>query len=326
MYVQCPPVPIRSSASLLYNNFDVLPSKNQSEVMFGVVHKSLVWLFNPQNVRAQEARGDASAAYKKVICKGESVHSSSIILQAKWCALPQRTLLVITSIKGAQMFESDGSIMVFWQTLSPSPIPGEAQYARGITSVGDHYICIGVADGTILVFDVPERGTGVKLQETLSAHTSSISDLHASNNMMVSSDENGDLVTWRAAGHFQKLHYIDGCGFPCASVRLWKSLIIASYGSGHVRVFNAETGTIKVEISAHAKWINAIDIADQAGLLLTSSEDSYVRVWNLKNFTLEFQESVGNIQISGARFLDMNGGSFGITGYDCTDVVIYEKS
>lgn len=81
MYSQDKPVPIKTSASLLYNNFDVLPSKNEEEVLFGVIHKSLVWVFNPMNVRTQDSRGDSSTAYKKVICKGESVHSSSVILQ-----------------------------------------------------------------------------------------------------------------------------------------------------------------------------------------------------------------------------------------------------
>lgn len=81
MYSQDKPVPIKTSASLLYNNFDVLPSKNEEEVLFVVIHKSLVWVFNPMNVCTQDSRGDSSTAYKKVICKGESVHSSSVILQ-----------------------------------------------------------------------------------------------------------------------------------------------------------------------------------------------------------------------------------------------------
>lgn len=55
--------------------------------------------------------------------------------------------------------------------------------------------------------------------------------------------------------------------FPCASVRLLKTWIIAGYGSGHVRIFNIETGAIKVEIAAHAKWINAIDVAESADLV-----------------------------------------------------------
>lgn len=66
--------------------------------------------------------------------------------------------------------------------------------------------------------------------------------------------------------------------FPCASVRLWKTWIIAGYGSGHVRIFNVETGVIKVEIAAHAKWINAIDVAEVADLV---SYIGWVEFWYL---------------------------------------------
>ena len=34
-----------------------------------------------------------------------------------------------------------------------------------------------------------------------------------------------------------------------------------------MRIFNAETGLIVVEIAAHSKWINAIDVAEDAGLV-----------------------------------------------------------
>jgi len=326
MYTKGTPVQIRSSASLLYNNFDVLPSKNEHEVLFSVVHKSTLWLFNPLAVKDAPTKTVDSSVYKKVVCKGESLHSSSIILQAKWCVLPSRKLLVITSSKGAQMFEADGSIMVFWQALTPNVNQGQAQYARGITAVGDRHICIGVADGGILVFDVPSKGNGVKLQETISGHDISICDLSSYQSTMVSTDESGKIILWKAGGHFQKLRTLDGYGHPCSSVRLWKTSLVAAYGSGHVRIFNTETGHIKLEVAAHAKWINAIDIAEESGTLLTSSEDSYVRVWDLNNFKMLYQECAGDVQITGARFLDQDGSSFGITGYDVSDVLVFQKN
>ena len=55
--------------------------------------------------------------------------------------------------------------------------------------------------------------------------------------------------------------------FPCSSIRLWKTMIIGAYGSGHIRVFNMLTGKIISEITAHAKWINAIDIAESNGIV-----------------------------------------------------------
>lgn len=69
---------------------------------------------------------------------------------------------------------------------------------------------LGTADGSILVFDVPSKGNGVKLQETLNAHDQSITELHASNDTMISGDEKGKIVVWKAGGYFQKLRVIDG--------------------------------------------------------------------------------------------------------------------
>ncbi len=37
--------------------------------------------------------------------------------------------------------------------------------------------------------------------------------------------------------------------------------MIAAYGDGHLRVFDMETGRMFVEVAAHARWINALDIA-----------------------------------------------------------------
>ena len=85
---------------------------------------------------------------------------------------------------------------------------------------------LGVADGSVLVFDVPSRGTGVKLQETLSAHVASISDIHASGNVMVSADESGKLVTWKSGGHFTKLQVIEGAGWVKPRLNIAKWLLL----------------------------------------------------------------------------------------------------
>lgn len=47
----------------------------------------------------------------------------------------------------------------------------------------------------------------------------------------------------------------------CTSLGLWRGLVIAAYGDGHLRVFDMETGRMFVEVAAHARWINALDIA-----------------------------------------------------------------
>ena len=55
--------------------------------------------------------------------------------------------------------------------------------------------------------------------------------------------------------------------FPCSSVCLLKDFIIGGFGTGHIRVFSASTGSLLIEACAHARWINAIDICTEARLV-----------------------------------------------------------
>ncbi|CAG07911.1 unnamed protein product [Tetraodon nigroviridis] len=125
--------------------------------------------------------------------------STSLIMQAAFCVLPSRDLLVVTSQKGIQMYESDGSIMVYWHALdSPETPTAQAVFARGDLS-----------------------GVG-------------------------------------------KLHL---CGMSCSSVKLWKGAVVAGYGTGQIRIYEAVTGILHAEINAHARWIYSLDIAPFSGLL-----------------------------------------------------------
>jgi len=46
---------------------------------------------------------------------------------------------------------------------------------------------------------------------------------------------------------------------------LFKTYLLAGYGSGHIRAFDISSKTLICEISAHAKWITSIDIALESG-------------------------------------------------------------
>ncbi|KXJ18917.1 WD repeat-containing protein 54 [Exaiptasia diaphana] len=324
MYVKDAPVSLKGSASLLCNNLAILKPKEKESTSFAVVHKALVCLSNV-------AKGGGVPSIKQISCKGEGAHSSSAVQQAKWCILPDRTVLVLASIKGVQMFDPDGMIMIFWQSLPPCEATEVySQFSRGICAVGEKYICVGSSDGGIMVFDVPARGTGVKLQETLSTHAEPICDLVGKDSKMVSSDDTGYMIVWQAGGHFTQLSKIDGFGFPCSSLALYKEYVVGGYGTGHIRIFNLTTGKIVFEICAHAQWVNALDVAEENGLLLSVSEDTFVRVWQVNDgespkVELKFQQNIIDTQLCGGRFLDQEGHSFGITGYDLTEVSIFSK-
>ena len=48
---------------------------------------------------------------------------------------------------------------------------------------------------------------------------------------------------------------------------LYKGLIIGGFATGHIRLFSASTGALLVEACAHARWINALDLCVDTGMV-----------------------------------------------------------
>ena len=55
--------------------------------------------------------------------------------------------------------------------------------------------------------------------------------------------------------------------FPCSSLCFYKDFIIGGFATGHIRVFSASSGAMCIEACAHARWISAMDISLEAGLV-----------------------------------------------------------
>ncbi|XP_035020942.1 WD repeat-containing protein 54 [Hippoglossus stenolepis] len=336
MYHKEKSIPIKNSASALYNNLGVLRIAPRRLTYFTVVHANVV------NMVSASWDG-LNYSHRQLQSKEPNVATSaSLIMQAAFCSLQSRELLVVTSQKGIQMYESDGSIMVYWHALdTPETTTGQAVFARGISAVPENYICVGISSGSILVFDVPSKGTNISLSEVLDEHKESITDMasECSGSQeciadLVSADDGGNLCVWKSGEEFQLLHKIHGFDMSCSSVKLWKGTVVAGYGTGQIRLYEAVTGILHAEVNAHARWINSLDIAPFSGLLLSAAEDSLVRVWHL-NMTPEtnsveiahlHNECVTDTQICGAKFCDSDGYAFAVTGYDLSEIIRYTQT
>ncbi|KAJ8286916.1 hypothetical protein GJAV_G00044860 [Gymnothorax javanicus] len=336
MYHKEKSIQIKSSASALYNNLSVLRIAPRSLTYFTVVHANVV------NMVSASWDG-LNFSHRQLQSKeGNIAASSSLIMQASWCVLPSRELLVLTSQKGIQMYESDGSIMVYWHALDiPETPTAQAVFARGIAAVRENYICVGVSSGSVLVFDIPSKGSNIMLSEVLEEHRESITDMasECSGSQeciadLVTADDSGNLCVWKSGEDFQLLNKIPGFDVCCSSVKLWKGTVAAGYGTGQIRLYEAVTGIVHAEVSAHARWIYSLDIAPFSGLLLSGAEDSIVRVWHLtltpetNSVEIEhlYSECVTDTQICGAKFCDGDGYAFAVTGYDLSEIIRYTQS
>lgn len=48
-------------------------------------------------------------------------------------------------------------------------------------------------------------------------------------------------------------------------MQLWQGIVAAGYGNGQLRLYEASTGTLHAQISAHARAICALDLAPVVG-------------------------------------------------------------
>lgn len=48
-------------------------------------------------------------------------------------------------------------------------------------------------------------------------------------------------------------------------MKLWNGVIAAGYGNGQIRLYEAAHGTLRAQVSAHARWIYALDLAPLSG-------------------------------------------------------------
>ncbi|XP_005088939.1 WD repeat-containing protein 54 [Aplysia californica] len=323
MFRKDKPITLKGSTSFLCNNLSVYVMPEKKQLNYAVVHKSVV------NIACATTDG-TSVTGRQVACKEPSAAQGlPFVMQSKWVILPSRTVLVLTTHRGIQIYEPDGSAMIYWHALSDSM--DKSNYGKGICGAGDNLICVGTESGAILVFEIPPKGTNVTLFDTVKGHKSPITDLAAEGEFMVSADDLGTIMVWRCSGSkFSQVSCVRGCGWPCNSVAVWKDVVVGGFSSGHIRVYNAASGTLGAEVTAHARSINAVHVACESGMLLTVSDDTFLKIWQLKTGAApqiehRYSECVTDLQLVGGNFVDKQGRAVCITGYDSNEIQFFIK-
>lgn len=60
-------------------------------------------------------------------------------------------------------------------------------------------------------------------------------------------------------------------------------MVVAAFGSGHLRIYEAANLALRTEVAAHSRWITGLDVASDSLLLVSCSEDSTFSVWQLNS-------------------------------------------
>ncbi|XP_013782822.1 WD repeat-containing protein 54-like [Limulus polyphemus] len=323
---------MNSTASALNNNLCSYKESND-KVHFAVVHKgtvNIVTVTSSIGSSVSDSVKDSNPSARTISCNEASGSGATVtILQAKWVTLRSQTLLVISTLRGIQVFEMDGTVLLFWHRLETDDAEySEEMFARGIAACGQNLLCVGTHDGSVLIFSMPAESNTLNYVDKVRYHPAAISDLCGQGQTLISGDDHGNLVVWEGSTTLKKVKELESFQSPATSIACWEELVMVGYGSGHIRLFNITTGIRRAEITAHASWITAVDIALESGLAISVSEDSFVRVWQLKKDgspVVSYKSScnITNIQLCGGCFVNNLGSAFCTTGYDLNEILYF---
>lgn len=310
---------VDATPSLMYNNL----STNGDKVVY--LHKERATLFNEAAVD-----GKVDSESETVAIKG-----ASTVTQAKWIRSGRTALLVVCSSQGIQVFDSTSKRLLFFDPLAErlGSDADKASYARGVTvnqSTGE--LLVGYSAGHIAVYTV--AGEAIKAKATLlKEHTSPITCLESSADNWASADNNGSITVW--SGENAPVAVFKGSGFPCTSIALRGDVVVAAYATGQVCMYRISKQALAVEVSAHARCINALAVHPSRPLVATVGEDTVLNVFSLPDFesaatsTVEvvFTTTVTDRLLTGVQFTQSGAKShIMVSAYDSHSISTWISS
>ncbi|CAM9255384.1 unnamed protein product, partial [Hapterophycus canaliculatus] len=210
--------------------------------------------------------------------------------------------LVVALNTGVQIWSSDGKRLIYFF---------DAKIASGLTALDDggHFtqgigmvpkgrlFIVGCSDGDVFAFQAKTgpNGDACELMATLRGHERPITCAGADSDYCVSGDAGGAVTVWSVAKHLERHCSFEGDGNPVTALRTRDSTVIAAYSTGHLRLFDARKMSLAIEIAAHSRTINAIDLHPSSMLLATVGEDFFLNVWELPSGGLDGSRSSGQV-------------------------------
>ena len=179
----------------------------------------------------------------------------------------------------------------------------------------------------MLLFHINDSFTVKELRPSTN-HSNAITAIVHNMKMFASGDVEGCICVFRNNKELTVEHEIQGDGYPITDLALNGTYFIASYSTGHVRLYRMSTGKLAVQVAAHGRSIYAMSLHNS--YLATVGEDTYLNVWSIPGgegemeITLMHNESVEDRMLTGVEFNQQ--GDLLVTAYDTCEVFTSMKN
>jgi len=259
------------------------------------------------------------------------------VTSVRFLDLGSCVVLCVSSTNGTQIYNEDATQLFFFAPVTDTATEVDVlKHHRGACVVPElQHIVIGTSKGSLTLVNV-SSGSFVPAPESLPAQlTTEVSDVcfSAAANMVVSAHSNGELRTWQLSATGP---YLNGLSMPPslpnsqAPVRIASltpsAQIMVAYGPGTICLYDAFSLELQVELSAHARWINGVDVREDMGIFASVGEDTVLNVWQVeptkRQVCLLKTTPVVDKLLTGVAFRGAAMAGVAVTAYDSE--VIYE--
>jgi len=283
----------KASASLIPNNL----SCNGNNLLYVSRNEVHIVKENHDEIIGEKPPSLSMATYAE----------KDIVSQSRYCKFSIGDCIVIITVSGlVHIYDDSGQKLLHFHKLQKSQVALGVREAhlRGIANDSNH-LFIGSGSGEILMFSISSKK--FTLTKKIQAHKEMISSIEctfASTNsdekdkekekdtkekekekekevILVTADEAGAVIFWsvdQKEDGLTKIKEHTGEGYPCVSMCKGHGYVVCSFSNGLLRFYDLNSKKLKVEISAHARSINAIDIHPTKPMVVAVSEDSYIRL------------------------------------------------
>lgn len=232
-------------------------------------------------------------------CASIESEEGAQIQQLRWVQLQMQEFLVIATTKNLMIYSAGGERLIHVVTASSGESANDAPAAfRGIGSCvagPADYICVGVSTGAVCLVPVPNPAE-TAFGDSLLSPTSedAIVDVTAgqaphndpTRALVCSADSVGSVLVhaleadgmWQHCCAFNCSTY-DETPSLCTTLRMRGNYIYAGYSTGHIRVFDLVACAQVVQVAAHARWINALEVHPDGTTFASAGEDTTINVW-----------------------------------------------
>jgi len=262
------------------------------------------------------------------------------VASVRYLELSHGPVLCVSSTSGTQIYNEDCSVLRHLAPLDePSVGNDEAvKHHQGACLVPDRqHVIIGTWKGSIIVLHAPSAESFNMLSVASSDSSNSpgsksvVSDLcyNACAQVVVSVHRGGYANFWTPsdAGKYtcgEPLMLSDAVDLvsPVAVASLGPRIVVAC-GPGQLKLFDAVSKELQVEVTAHARWITALavqDTTDECSHIATVGEDTVLNVWTVSasgEVGFAHSSSVTNKLLTGVAFHE---GGIAVTAYDSAEL------